>query len=113
VKVWDKREFKNYDDSVELGTRNIKVAMKRLRKWARKGAPDELDLDGTINNTARKGYLDIEMRPEKRNALSPSSCCWMSAARWTPMCGVMEELFSAAQVRDQEPRILLLPQLPV
>ncbi|MCA8902935.1 MAG: VWA domain-containing protein, partial [Hyphomonas sp.] len=57
VKVWDKREFKNYDDSVELGTRNIKVAMKRLRKWARQGSPDELDLDQTIRNTARKGYL--------------------------------------------------------
>ena len=70
VKVWDKREFKNYDDSVELGTRNIKVAMKRLRKWARKGAPDELDLDQTIRNTARKGYLDIEMRAEKRNTVS-------------------------------------------
>ena len=59
VKVWDKREFKNYDDKVELGTRNIKIAMKRLRKWARKGAQDELDLDQTIRNTARKGYLDI------------------------------------------------------
>ena len=70
VKVWDKREFKNYDDKVELGTRNIKIAMKRLRKWARKGAQDELDLDQTIRNTARKGYLDIEMRAEKRNTVS-------------------------------------------
>ncbi|MEL6472793.1 MAG: VWA domain-containing protein, partial [Pseudomonadota bacterium] len=70
VKVWDKREFKNYDDSVELGTRNIKLALKRLRKWARDGAADELDLDATIRNTAKQGYLDIEMRPERRNTVS-------------------------------------------
>jgi len=53
VKVWDKREFKNLDDSIEIGTRNIKVAMRRLRKWARTGAPDELDLDNTIRATAK------------------------------------------------------------
>merc|ERR1711974_157584 len=70
VKVWDKREFKNYDDSVEIGTRNIKVALKRLRKWAREGADEELDLDNTIRKTAKQGYLDIEMRPEKRNTVS-------------------------------------------
>jgi uncharacterized protein with von Willebrand factor type A (vWA) domain len=63
VKVWDQREYKNLDDSVELGTRNIKVALRRLRKFAREGAPDELDLDDTIKLTARKGYLDIHMRP--------------------------------------------------
>ncbi len=63
VKVWDKREYKNLDDSVELGTRNIKVAMRRLRKWARTGAPDELDLDNTIRATAKQGYLDLVMRP--------------------------------------------------
>src|ERR1051326_3631305 len=59
VKVWDQREYKNLDDSVELGTRNIKVALRRLRKFAREGAPDEFDLDATISQTARKAYLDI------------------------------------------------------
>jgi uncharacterized protein with von Willebrand factor type A (vWA) domain len=96
VKVWDKREFKNYDDSVELGTRNIKVAMKRLRKWARKGAPDELDLDQTIRNTARKGYLDIEMRPEKRNAVSVLLLLDVGGSM-DPYVRIMEELFSAAK----------------
>ena len=60
VKVWDKREFRNLDDTVELGTRNIKVALKRLRRWARDGALDELDLDGTIRATAEHGYLDVQ-----------------------------------------------------
>ena len=69
VKVWDKREFKDLDDDVELGTRNIKIALRRLRKFARTGAPDELDLDGTIKGTAHKGYLDILMRPERHNAI--------------------------------------------
>ena len=69
VKVWDKREFKDLDDSVELGTRNIKVALKRLRHFARTGAAEELDLDTTIRSTAHQGYLDIQMRPERRNAV--------------------------------------------
>jgi uncharacterized protein len=69
LKVWDKREFKDLDDKVELGTRNIKVALRRLRKFAREGAADEFDLDGTVRGTARKGYLDIQMRPERRNAI--------------------------------------------
>jgi uncharacterized protein with von Willebrand factor type A (vWA) domain len=69
VKVWDKREFKDLDENVELGTRNIKVALRRLRKFARTGAPDELDLDGTIKGTAHKGYLDIHMRPERHNSV--------------------------------------------
>ena len=67
VKVWDKREFRNFDDSVELGTRNIKVALKRLRRWVREGAEDELDLSGTIRSTAEHGYLDVLTRPERRN----------------------------------------------
>lgn len=96
VKVWDKREFKNYDDNVELGTRNIKVAMKRLRKWARKGAEDELDLNGTIRNTARKGYLDIEMRAERRNAVSVILLLDVGGSM-DPHVKVMEELFSAAR----------------
>ena len=60
VKIWDKREFKDLDGEVELGTRNIKLALRRLRKFARTGTPDELDLDGTIKGTAHKGYLDIQ-----------------------------------------------------
>ena len=96
TKVWDKREFKNYDDSVELGTRNIKVAMKRLRKWARTGAADELDLDTTIKNTARQGYLDIEMRPERRNTVSVLLLMDVGGSM-DPHVKVMEELFSAAR----------------
>jgi len=69
LKVWDKREFKDLDDKVELGTRNIKIALRRLRKFAREGAADEFDLDGTVKGTARKGYLDIQMRPERRNSV--------------------------------------------
>ena len=68
VKVWDKREFRNLDDSVELGTRNIKVALRRLRKFAREGAQEELDMDDTIHSTARAGgMLDIKMVPERHN----------------------------------------------
>ena len=70
IKVWDQREYRNLDDTVELGTRNIKVALRRLRRFARLGAPDELDLDGTIAATARNaGYLDLMMRPERHNAV--------------------------------------------
>ncbi len=69
VKVWDKRVYKDLDDDVEIGTRNIKVALRRLRKFARTGAPDEFDLDGTIRETAHKGWLDVQMRPERRNAV--------------------------------------------
>jgi hypothetical protein len=96
VKVWDRREFKDLDDDVELGTRNIKVALRRLRKFARTGAPDELDLDGTIKGTAHKGYLDIQMRPERHNAVKVllffdigGSMDWHIKAT--------EELFSAAR----------------
>lgn len=70
VKVWDEREFKNFDDSVEIGTRNIKVALKRLRKFAREGNPEELDLDDTIRSTAKNaGWLDIKMVPERHNSV--------------------------------------------
>jgi uncharacterized protein with von Willebrand factor type A (vWA) domain len=69
VKVWDQREYQNLDDSVELGTRNIKVALRRLRRFARQGAPDEFDLENTISSTAKKAYLDIHMRPERRNTV--------------------------------------------
>jgi uncharacterized protein with von Willebrand factor type A (vWA) domain len=69
VKVWDRREFRNFDDSVELGTRNIKVALRRLRRWVRDGAEEEFDLPGTIRSTAEHGYLDVRTRPERRNAV--------------------------------------------
>jgi uncharacterized protein len=69
IKVWDKREFRDFDDTVELGTRNIKMALRRLRQFAREGAADELDLDRTIKGTAHKGYLDLHLRPERRNAV--------------------------------------------
>lgn len=69
VKVWDRREYKDLDDTVELGARNIKVALRRLRKFARTGAAEELDLDATIKETASHGYLDVQMRPERRNAV--------------------------------------------
>src|SRR6185369_174326 len=69
-KVWDAREYRNFDDSVELGTRNLKLALRRLRRFAREGAPDQLDLDGTISATARNaGFLDLKLVPERRNAL--------------------------------------------
>ena len=96
VKVWDKREFKDLDDQVELGTRNIKVALRRLRKFARIGAAEELDLDGTIRETARQGWLDVRLRPERRNAVKVllfldvgGSMDWHVAQ--------VEELFSAAR----------------
>ena len=69
VKVWDQREFRNLDDQIELGTRNIKLALRRLRQFAREGAPTELDLDDTIRSTARNaGWLDLKLRPERHNA---------------------------------------------
>ncbi len=69
TKVWDKREFRDLADDVQLGTRNIKVALKRLRRWAREGEADEFDLDNTIRATAEHGYLDVKTRPERRNAV--------------------------------------------
>ena len=69
VKVWERREFRNLDASRELGTRTIKVALRRLRRFAREGAAEELDLDATVAGTARRGYLDVAMRPERRNAV--------------------------------------------
>jgi uncharacterized protein with von Willebrand factor type A (vWA) domain len=75
VKVWDKREFKNLDDQIELGTRNIKLALRRLRQFAREGAPTELDLDDTIRSTARNaGWLDLKLRPERHNAAKVLLC---------------------------------------
>ncbi len=96
VKVWDKREFRNLDDTVELGTRNIKVALRRLRQWARSGAADELDLDGTIRATAEQGWLDVQTRPERRNAVKVLLFLDIGGSM-DPYVKVMEELFSAAR----------------
>ncbi|MBB5519398.1 vWA domain-containing protein [Amphiplicatus metriothermophilus] len=96
VKVWEKREYKNLDDQVELGVRNIKLALRRLRRFARRGAADEFDLDGTIDATARAGYLDIKMRPERRN-LVKVLLFFDVGGSMDPFIRVCEELFSAAR----------------
>ncbi|MBL4619375.1 MAG: VWA domain-containing protein [Marinicaulis sp.] len=96
VKVWEKRNFKNLDDSVELGTRNIKVALRRLRRFARQGAADEFDLNNTIDATARAGYLDIKMRPERRNTIKVLIFFDVGGSM-DPFIRVCEELFSAAR----------------
>ncbi len=96
IKVWDKREFRDLDDGVEVGTRNLRVALRKLRKLAREGAAEEFDLDQTIRSTASRGYLDIQMRPERRNSIKVlmffdvgGSMDWHVKAA--------EELFSAAR----------------
>ncbi len=97
VKVWDRRDFKNYDDGVELGTRNIKIALRRLRKFARTGSADELDLDDTISSTARNaGLLDIKMVPERHNAVKVLLFLDVGGSM-DPHVKVCEELFSAAR----------------
>ena len=96
VKVWDKREYKNLDDSVELGTRNIKVALRKLRHFAREGSAEELDLDGTIQSTAHNGYLDIKMRPERHNAVKVLLFLDVGGSM-DPHIKLCEELFSAAR----------------
>ncbi|MCV6585723.1 MAG: VWA domain-containing protein [Marinibacterium sp.] len=96
TKVWDKREFKNFDDTVELGTRNIKVALKRLRRWAREGAHEELDLDNTIRSTAENGYLDVKTRPERHNAVKVLLFLDVGGSMDAHV-KVVEELFSAAR----------------
>ena len=96
VKVWDKREFRNFDDSVEIGTRNIKVALKRLRRWVRQGVNEEFDLPGTIRATAEHGYLDPQTRPERRNALKLLMFFDVGGSM-DDHIKVVEELFSAAR----------------
>jgi len=96
VKVWDKREFRNLDGDVELGTRNIKVALKRLRRWARDGAEDELDLPGTIQSTAEHGYIDVKTRPERRNAVKVLLFLDIGGSMDAHV-KIVEELFSAAK----------------
>lgn len=96
VKVWDRRDFRNLDDNVEIGTRNIKVALKRLRKWIRQGADEELDLGGTIRSTAEHGYLDVKTRPERRNAVKLLMFFDIGGSM-DDHIKVAEELFSAAK----------------
>jgi len=96
VKVWDKREYKNLDDSIELGTRNIKVAMRRLRRWARQGAETELDLPGTIADTASKGYLDLRLVPERHNTVKVLLFFDIGGSMDAHI-KLCEELFSAAR----------------
>ncbi|KFE34636.1 vWA domain-containing protein [Thioclava atlantica] len=96
AKVWDKREFRDFDDTVELGTRNIKVALKRLRQWARHGAHEELDLPGTIRASAEAGYIDVKTRPERHNAVKVVLFLDVGGSMDAHV-KLVEELFSAAK----------------
>ncbi|MCP4562089.1 MAG: VWA domain-containing protein [Bosea sp.] len=96
VKVWDKREFKDFDDTRELGVRNLRIALRRLRKFARTGAAEELDLDQTITETAKHGYLDVKLRPERHNAVKVLLFLDVGGSMdWH--IELAEELFSAAR----------------
>lgn len=96
IKVWDKREFKDLAGDVELGVRNIKMALRRLRRFAREGAPEELDLEQTVRGTARKGYLDLALRPVRRNAVKVLMFFDVGGSMdWHVQTA--EELFSAAR----------------
>ena len=97
VKIWEKREYKNLDENITIGIRDIKVALRRLRKFARKGIPDEFDMDNTINSTADNGgYLDIKMRPERKNKIRVLLLLDVGGSmdEYSKVC---EELFSAAK----------------
>ena len=97
VKVWDRREYRNLDDAVELGTRNVKVALRRLRKFAREGAREQLDLEDTIDKTARNaGLLDIRLVPERRNAVKVLLCLDIGGSM-DDHVRICEQLFSAAR----------------
>jgi uncharacterized protein with von Willebrand factor type A (vWA) domain len=96
VKVWDKREFRDFADDVEIDTRSLKVALRRLRRWARDGAAQELDLDDTISATARQGWLDVRTRPERRNAVKVLLLLDVGGSM-DDHVAVVEQLFSAAK----------------
>jgi len=97
IKVWDRREFRNFDDSLELGTRNLQIALRRLRRFAREGAAEELDLDGTIQATARNaGWLDLKLRPERHNSVKVLLFLDVGGSM-DDHVKVTEELFSAAR----------------
>lgn len=95
LKVWENREFKNLDNTRELGTRNIKIALRRLRRFAREGAAEELDIDATIEGTAKQGWLDVRMRPERHNAVKLLLFLDVGGSM-DPFVKLCEELFSAA-----------------
>ena len=95
IKVWEKREFANLDNTKELGTRTIKVALRRLRRFAREGAAEELDLDETIRGTAKQGWLDLHMRPERHNAVKVLLFLDVGGSM-DPFISLVEDLFSAA-----------------
>jgi uncharacterized protein len=95
LKVWEQRDFRNLDNTRELGTRNIKIALRRLRRFAREGAADELDLDATIDGTARQGWLDVQFRPERHNAVKLLLFLDVGGSM-DPFVKLCEELFSAA-----------------
>ncbi|MDB5524537.1 MAG: hypothetical protein JWM58_2300 [Rhizobium sp.] len=101
VKVWDERAFKNLDDNVELGTRNIKVALKRLRRWVRDGADEELDLDNTIRATAEHGWLDVQTRPERKNRVKLLMFFDIGGSMDDHL-KIAEELFSAAKAEFRQ-----------
>jgi len=104
VKVWETREYRNFDDTVELGTRNLKMALRKLRRFARSGAADELDLDGTISATARNaGWLDLKMVPERRNAVK-ILLLLDSGGSMEDHVRSCEELFSAARAEFRQLR---------
>lgn len=96
TKVWEQRRYKDLDGDREIGTRNLKVALRRLRKFARDGAHEELDLDNTISATARQGWLDVVMRPERRNAIKVLALFDVGGSM-DPHVKLCEELFSAAR----------------
>ncbi len=97
TKVWDRREYRNLDDKLELGTRNIKIALRRLRRFAREGAADQLDLEDTIDKTARNaGILDIRMVPERHNAIKVLLCLDIGGSM-DDHVRICEEMFSAAK----------------
>src|SRR5690606_33203469 len=97
VKVWARREYRNLDDAVELGTRNIKMALRQLRRFAREGAADRLDLEGTIDATARNaGLLDLKLVPERRNAIKVLLFLDVGGSMEDHV-RACEELFSAAR----------------
>ena len=96
IKVWDKREFSDFDDDIEIGTRNIKMALRRLRRWARDDASEEFDLDTTIKSTAKNGYLNIETKPEKKNAVKVLLFLDVGGSM-DPHVKAVEELFSASK----------------
>ena len=96
IKVWDKREFKDLDDKSELGSRAMKIALKRLRQWARTGLQEEIDIDSTIKSTAKNGYLDIKIQKEKNNSIKVLLFLDVGGSM-DPYVKKVEELFSASR----------------